>query len=48
MVPSLPNALRSRSGGTIPSARTMQNWESAAESTGLNGFSSNEANSVPR
>ncbi len=48
MVPRSRNDERSRSAGTTPSARTMQNWDSTAESTGLNGFSSNGANSVAR
>ena len=48
MVPRSRNDERSRSAGTTPSARTMQNCESTAESTGLNGFSSNGANSVAR
>lgn len=48
MVPRSRNAFRSRSAGMMPSPRTMQNCESAAESTGLNGFSSNVANSVAR
>ena len=34
--------------GAISSMRTMQNCERMTESTGLNGFSSKEANSVAR